>query len=589
MRIKENRRAWTAGIVLSTALWLFLFAFAKIRFAANDDQFLLRTFSWPLGAPTFHLYIHAMYAFPLSWLSRLAPSVPWVTVLEIALMWLSTATIAKSIIQCNRRSFARGLFFAVCFTALFVVYISARLTYTTVAAMLSAACAAQLLSVDCKNATDKEIIKGMAYSLLLLVLCYGLRQMTALPALFFCGLSFAYRFLTCFLSLEAVKRPQNRDSQGAKPLERDPGAAPLAAGGRPLRPMLVTLTAVAVAMGGLAAAREVEITARGQRDYLAWQQARISVLDYINLECLPAEARETAGWTDAQVTLLDNWYTMEESISTETFRYVADTQDNAQTRTSPGAAILDFRTRSPLIALSLVVLFGIGLMCVLGLALKRKGLWTFVALMVTAVGCLALLAYLALQGRLPYRAVMVPVLPAAAVVFCLMPECLPDRKWFVPLLCAVTLAGTAVYAVPTWQDIRYVPPKWDYDTHEAMDKVAKENPDLLFIYSNELVNDLRIWPDMEGGLPTNLMFWGGWQRGSIEYRSKVEAFGLDSDHFTPADWLRPELRFLSLKEEPHPVLVEHLREQLGESLTWEQEKMDIALYAYRFYLNEVEE
>ena len=44
MRIKENRRAWMAGIVLSTALWLFLFAFAKIRFAANDDQFLLRTF-----------------------------------------------------------------------------------------------------------------------------------------------------------------------------------------------------------------------------------------------------------------------------------------------------------------------------------------------------------------------------------------------------------------------------------------------------------------------------------------------------------------------------------------------------------------
>ena len=37
------------------------------------------------------------------------------------------------------------------------------------------------------------------------------------------------------------------------------------------------------------------------------------------------------------------------------------------------------------------------------------------------------------------------------------------------------------------------------------------------------------------------------------------------------------------------MLVEHLREQLGESLTWEQEKMDIALYAYRFYLNEVEE
>lgn len=556
MRSRENQRAWTAGIVLSTALWLFLFAFAKIRFAANDDQFLLRTFSWQGegGAPTFHLYIHAMYAFPLSWLIALAPSVPWVTVLEIGLMWLSTATIAKSIVQCHRGRFAHGLFFAVCFTLLFVLYLSARLTYTTVAAMLSAACAAQLLSADCESASDGQIVKSMLYSLLLLILCYGLRQMTALPALLFCGIGFAYRFLACFVKKRCWK------------------------------PMVVTLTAVAVAMGGLAVAREIEITMRGQRDYLAWQQARISVLDYINLESLPAEAREAAGWTDAQVTLLDNWYTMEESISTEAFRYVADTQDNAQTRTSPGAAILDFRTRSPLIALSLIVLFGIGLLCVLGLALKRKGLWTFFALMATAVGCLGLLAYLALQGRLPYRAVMVPVLPAAAVVFCLMPECVPEKKAFLPVLCAVTLLGTAVYAVPTLQDIRYVKPQWDYDTHVAMDKAAKENPELLFIYSNELVNDLRIWPDTEGGLPTNLMFWGGWQRGSPEYRSKVEAFGLNSDHFVPDDWLRPELRFLTLKEEPHPVLVRHLREQLGENLTWEQEKLDIALYAYRFYL-----
>ena len=558
MRSKEIKRAWGVGLTLATAMWLFLFLFAQIRFAANDDQFLLRTFSWQGegGAPTFHLYIHAMYAFVLSWLSRLFPSVAWVTVLEIGLMWLSTATIIKSIIQCHRRSFRMGMFFAVCFTALFVLYISALLTYTTVAAMLSAACAAQLLSVDCENASDKQIVKGMSYSLLLLVLCYGLRQMTALPALFFCGVGFAYRFVTCF-----VKK-------------------------RSWKPMIVVITAVAVVMGGLAAAREIEITARGQRDYLAWQQARISVLDYISLEELTPEARETVGWTDAQVTLLDNWYTMEECISTEAFRYVADTQDNEQTRTTPGAAILDFRTRSPLIALSLIVLFVIGLCCLLGLWLKRSGLWTLIALMVTAVGCLALLAYLALQGRLPYRAVMVPVLPAAAVVFCLMPECLPQRKWFAPLLCAVVLAGTAVYAVPTLQEIRYVKPQWDYNTHEAMDAVAKENPDLLFIYSNELVNDLRIWPDMASGLPTNLMFWGGWQRGSPEYRSKVEAFGLDSDHFTPEDWLRPQLRFLSLKEEPHAVLVQHLREQLGENLTWEQTKMDIALYAYSFYLEE---
>ena len=561
MRLKCSiaKRAWLTGLVTATALWLFLAAFADVYFSANDDQFLLRTFTGgaPAGASTFHLYIHAMYAFPLSWLNRLVPGVAWVSVLEIALLWLSTATLVKSIIQCFENkcqtyAFAKGLFFALCFTLLFLFYLCARPTYTIVAASLSAACVAQLLSVDCQNVSGKSIIRSMLYSLVLLVLCYGLRQMTALPALAFCGVAFLYRLIT-------VKRVW--------------------------KPLLTVLACVAVAMGALAIAREAEITLRGQRDYLAWQQARISVLDYVTLENISPEARETIGWSDAQVTLLDNWYTMEEAISTEAFQYVRENEFNAATRTTPGAAILDFRTRSPWIAFSLIVLFMVGAACVCGLLLKRKGLWTFLALMAAACGCLILLAYLALQGRLPYRAVMVPVLPAAALVFCLIPECLPEgKRWFTPLVCLLLAVGTVVYIVPSAKIVRAREVKWDYNTHAAMDQIALANPDLLFIYSNELVNDMRMFPDFSAGIPHNLMFWGGWQRGSPEYISKVEAFGLESEHFKPEDWLRPELRYLTLQEEPHPVLVEHLKEKLGENLRWEQTKMDIALYAYRFYM-----
>ena len=555
---KQHRLAWMIGMGMAAAMWLVLFAFADVYFGANDDQFLLRTFTGgaPAGASTFHLYIHAMYAFPLSWLNRLFPGVAWVSILEIFLLWLSMATMAKSIMQVfgRKKRFGMGVFFAACFLLLFEFYLCARPTYTIVAASLSAACVLQILSADCETGTDKQILKSMAYALVLLVLCYGLRQMTSLPALAFAGVAFLHRLFTCFL------------------------------GKRSLKPLFATLAAVAVVMGGLAAAREAEITARGQRDYLAWQQARISVLDYINLESISQEGREAIGWSDAQVTLLHNWYTMEEAISTEAFRYVRENEYNENTRTSPGAAILDFRTRSPLVAFSLVVLFGVGVMCVLGLLMKRKGLWTFLALAAAAGGCLLLLAYLAIQGRLPYRAVMVPVLPAAALVFGLMPECLPEKKAFLPVLCVLLAACTALYVIPTAQNVQKRESPWDYNTHAAMDEIALANPDLLFIYSNELVNDMRMFTDFSNGIPYNLMFWGGWQRGSPEYRSKVEAFGLDSDHFTPDDWLRPELRYLTLKEEPHPVLVAHLRETLGENLRWEQQKMDIALYAYRFYL-----
>ena len=190
MRWMKKRRAWLIGLGISTALWICLFAFADIHFAANDDQFLLRTFTGasPMGAPTFHLYIHAMYAFPLSWLSRLFPGVAWVTILEIFLQWLSTATICKSIVECFERrcslahATALGAFFALCFALLLQLFISARITYTTVAASLGAACVAQCLSVDCERADGGAIVRGMLFSLLMLVLCYGLRQMVALPA-----------------------------------------------------------------------------------------------------------------------------------------------------------------------------------------------------------------------------------------------------------------------------------------------------------------------------------------------------------------------------------------------------------------------
>ena len=175
---RTSLRAWLCGMGISALLWLCLFAFADVYFAANDDQFLLRTFTGgsPTGAPTFHLYIHAMYAFPLSWLNRLFPGVAWVSIFEIALSWLGISVISKSIIQCferrfQRRGFAMGLLGASCYTLLMHLYLCARPTYTTVAATLSAACVAQLLSIDCEHASDKQIIRSALFSLFLLALC----------------------------------------------------------------------------------------------------------------------------------------------------------------------------------------------------------------------------------------------------------------------------------------------------------------------------------------------------------------------------------------------------------------------------------
>ena len=93
-----------------------------------------------------------------------------------------------------------------------------------------------------------------------------------------------------------------------------------------------------------------------------------------------------------------------------------------------------------------------------------------------------------------------------------------------------------------------------------------------------------MFPDVSKGMPTNLTFWGGWIRGTREYREKLAAFGLDADHFTAQDWLNPAVRLITIDKEPNELLLAYLREQLGPRVSYRQEKVSVGLYLYQFVL-----
>lgn len=561
---KNARLCWLWGAGITALLWGFLLCFSDIYFAANDDQFILRAMTGfqPGGTPDFHLYLHGMYVYPLRWLQRLFPGVAWFSLLEIVLLSLAMTVILKSILQCWLRSghsMWTGLALCAGFAALYGLHYFARITYTVVGAMLGAAAAAQILSIDCQNISDRSIIRSMLLAVLLAALCYGLRQLSILPVLGYCGIAFLLRFFQCF--------------GWGKQRKRSP------------RPMLAAAGLVVLVLGGLAAAREAEIQLKEKRTYLDWQQARISVIDYINLETLPKEALDTVGWTDEQRILLDKWNTMDEAISTEALRSVRKNWYNSETTTTAGAAIEDLRWRSPWFVRTMVVLFVLGVFALTcAFRKRRENPWLPLALLLTGLLCFLFFCYLALKGRLPYRAVTVALLPAAAMVFCLLGECgLPRlRKSGAAVLCAVLALGMIDPMSAMLPVLKRQRSPWDYNTHADMDAQALAHPDLLLIYSTELVNDMRMFPDMSQGVPQNLTFWGGWSRGSDEYNAKLAAFGLDGEHFTAADWLRPALRFISLKEAPDEALLAYLRSELGP-VEWEAEKVSAGLYFFRFF------
>lgn len=561
---KNARSCWLWGAGITALLWGFLLCFSDIYFAANDDQFILRAMTGfqPGGTPDFHPFLLGFYVYPLRWLQRFFPGVAWYSLLELLLLALALTVILKSLLQCWLRAGRRlrtGLLLCAGYAALYGSNYLARVTFTVTGAMLGAAAVAQILSIDCQSASDRSLLRAMTLAILLLILCYGLRQLSLVPVLGYCGIAFLLRFCSFFGFGKQTKRSA--------------------------RPMLVAAGLALLILGGLFAGRALEIRLKQKQDALQWQQARSQVLDYINLKSLPSEALESVGWTDEQRILLDKWNTMDEAISTEALRSVRKNWYNSETTTTAGAAIEDLRWRSPWFVQTMVVLFGLGLFALFcAFRNRRENPWLPLALLMTGLLCFLFFCYLALKGRLPYRAVTVALLPAAAMVFCLLGECpLPTARkgWRAALgiLLAVSMAAPLPALLGA---VRRRRSPWDYNAHADMDAQALAHPDLLLIYSTELVNDMRMFPDTSQGVPQNLTFWGGWSRGSEEYTAKLAAFGLDGEHFTAADWLRPALRFISLKEEPDEALLAYLRSELGP-VEWEAEKVSAGLYFFRFF------
>ena len=558
------RSCWLWGAGITALLWGFLLCFSDIYFAANDDQFILRAMTGfqPGGTPDFHPFLLGFYVYPLRWLQRFFPGVAWYSLLELLLLALALTVILKSLLQCWLRAGRRlrtGLLLCAGYAALYGSNYLARVTFTVTGAMLGAAAVAQILSIDCQSASDRSLLRAMTLAILLLILCYGLRQLSLVPVLGYCGIAFLLRFCSFFGFGKQTKRSA--------------------------RPMLVAAGLALLILGGLFAGRALEIRLKQKQDALQWQQARSQVLDYINLKSLPSEALESVGWTDEQRILLDKWNTMDEAISTEALRSVRKNWYNSETTTTAGAAIEDLRWRSPWFVQTMVVLFGLGLFALFcAFRNRRENPWLPLALLMTGLLCFLFFCYLALKGRLPYRAVTVALLPAAAMVFCLLGECpLPTARkgWRAALgiLLAVSMAAPLPALLGA---VRRRRSPWAYNAHADMDAQALAHPDLLLIYSTELVNDMRMFPDTSQGVPQNLTFWGGWSRGSEEYTAKLAAFGLDGEHFTAADWLRPALRFISLKEAPDEALLAYLRSELGP-VEWEAEKVSAGLYFFRFF------
>lgn len=567
MTKKQKWAQWMIGAGMASLFFALIALFGDLRYAGNDDSVILRPFMGfgALAVPAFHGTLHPILSYPLNWLSTAFPGVAWFSWMQLTFLWFACTLSVKSIVGCFHKKGFRpawgvlaGTVYLVCFAAVYCCHV----TFTVTAAVLGASAVLQILSVDGRCA-DGQAIRGFLLALVPVALAYGLRQISALPILAFCGLALAYVAMTEFGVGKSRKRSW--------------------------RPLFVSLAAVAVAFVLLAGGRALEIKARGMEEYMRWQDASSEVMDYTNVVELPESLLEEVGWSPAEAALINEWYFMDRNITADAFEKIAAynaSQDTAGVGAKLSNAVRvvgELARKEPVARRSLWVLLAALLLAAAGLAWKGKRvLWQGLCLLGGIALAAALLLYLGWRGRLPLRAGLTAFLPLAALTFGMLPMCLPEKmtgagRAALLGLAALTLAATAFYAVPAMQSLAKVAVKEEDETTFLnptmdLDELAAENPDILYIYDPTLAADTRMFPSTAFGTPENVLFWGGWNARSPQYREVLGAFGIDSEDMDATIFLREDVCLARGVLSPDPVaLINYLSELCGGDVEYMQD------------------
>lgn len=569
--IPKRRVCWLIAALMTAALMTFALTCTDMLYATNDDAAIMHAIiGYETGEPaSFHLFIHGVLLWALGGLSRLFPGLPWFSYWQLSMLALSSLVIAKSIMQSfvkYRKPLWLGAVMAAVFLAALWLKPAVDITFTTTSALLGAAAAAQMLSVDHTRGA-KPVILGMAGALALVCLSYVLRLDALMPVLGFCGLIWLFG---CWEEYGFGKK-------------------------RSLRPMLVSLGMVAAAAAVLLGVRQFEVTRPGVQDYIRWQNSRTQVMDYIDINKVPAEAFAMAGWDEVTANMAKNWCFLDSNITTEDFEVIAEYVGTQKTRTlgerwqQAWKVIGETVKASPLerrglAAAAMAALAAMAFVCFC--PERRTKLLVMLGMLILSSA--VMLIVLAMAGRLPMRAAMMILLPACAAVFALLPACLPENvRWPLLLAAAVCAVQAALYVNALLPHI-LVDEEQDLLLGSAMsdlEEYALFEPESLFIYDDTLGgSDLRVFPDYSEGVPDNITFWGGWGMRSPSSVEQFARFGIDLNDFDPYTLLRDDVYIASGRIDPPPVvLLNWLHEKIGPNVDYELYSEYGCVYIFHFY------
>ena len=97
-----------------------------------------------------------------------------------------------------------------------------------------------------------------------------------------------------------------------------------------------------------------------------------------------------------------------------------------------------------------------------------------------------------------------------------------------------------------------------------------------------LLRDTRLFPDVSGGTPKNLMVWGDWLCRTPSWNHQLVLSGFDAEHFTAGDWLKDGIVFAASSQADTQDLCAYLAEATGKTIEAEEQGSYGTLEFYRF-------
>ena len=566
---------WLIGVLVATLLLSALALANGLCYASVNDALMLKVFAgYQGGVPAhFHPELHTALSWLLCGLQTLFPHVAWLSVLQLSMLWLASAVMVRGLARLadgNGVRWQLGAALGALLCAAIGTYAVCRVDHVATAALLCAAALVQLLCVDFRNASDKQVLGGVLPSVGLMLVGYCFNAFTGLSAL--CLWLLAAWYVRC------------GDYSHREVLSRGMAAH------KGSRGLLIGLMICLFCFAGFWGVRALELGAMSE--YSTWQQARKLLCENPAFPSgVSAAALEAVGWTQAELDAVASGFWYESDLTAEKMTQLASLLPSAPT------GLLTLVTRAAQAVAMLWSAKGLGqALLLLCATLAVTGVLAGVLGRRRTSACLlpplALLVCFGTLGLTPYRAepdttqALATLAPACALMLCVavrsIGAAMNDAGWkkaLCVLLCLLAACPLGISAICGGIEAARVTPG-DSTFESELAQYALEQPDKLLFYSSELASDTSLFPDLRS-VPDNIVLPDARLARTDAATDQLKKFGLNARRLTARVLLGNNVLFAGTQKGPWRNLLAYVQETLTGTYNWASYATQGTLCLYR--------